>query len=132
MIIVKTNVWQYLVILLSVLSSSWIFKMSVKTFENNGTNIDENIVKLKLEESIKFLLYNHLVYIYAEETLWQACQTNWEPTLTQLTVKGHNWVSLTYYDFDSYLVITRLVHKERLDLCNHGITQNMQFAETTV
>ena len=26
--------------------------MSVKTFENNGTNIDENIVKLKLEESI--------------------------------------------------------------------------------
>ena len=132
MIIVKTNVWQYLVILLSVLSSSRIFKMSVKTFENNGKNIDENIKKLKLEESIKFLLYNHLVYIYAEEALWQACQTNCEPTLTQLTVKGHNWVSLTYCDFDSYLVITRLVHKERLDLCNHEITQTMQFAETTV
>ena len=42
--------------------------MSVKTFENNGKNIDENIVKLKLEVSIKFLLYNHLVYIYAQET----------------------------------------------------------------
>ena len=42
--------------------------MSVETFENNGKNIGESIVKLKLEESIKFLLYNHLVYIYAEET----------------------------------------------------------------
>ena len=42
--------------------------MSVETFENNGNNIGESIVKLKLEESIKFLLYNHLVYIYAEET----------------------------------------------------------------
>ena len=41
--------------------------MSVKTFENNGKSIGENIVKLKLEESIKFLLYNHLVYVYAEE-----------------------------------------------------------------
>ena len=38
--------------------------MSVKTFETNGKNIGENIVKLKLEESIKFLLFNHLVYIY--------------------------------------------------------------------
>ena len=42
--------------------------MSVETFENNGKSIGENIVKLKLEESIKFLLYNHLVYVYAEET----------------------------------------------------------------
>ena len=46
--------------------------MSLKTFENNGTNISENIVKLQLEQNIKFLLYNHLVYIYAEETdFWQ-------------------------------------------------------------
>ena len=42
--------------------------MSVKTFENNGNNISKNIVKLKLEQNIKSLLYNHLVYICAEET----------------------------------------------------------------
>ena len=42
--------------------------MSLKTFENNGKNNSENIVKLKLEQKIKFLLYNHLVYIFAEET----------------------------------------------------------------
>ena len=46
--------------------------MSVKTFENNGENISENIVKLKLEESIEFVLYNNWIYIYAEETdFWQ-------------------------------------------------------------
>ena len=33
--------------------------MSVKTFENNGKNISENIVKLKFDS----LLYNHLIYI---------------------------------------------------------------------
>ena len=27
--------------------------MSVKTFENNGKNISENIIKLKLEQNIK-------------------------------------------------------------------------------
>ena len=37
-------------------------------FGNNGKNISENIVKLKLEQNIKSLLYNHLVYICAEET----------------------------------------------------------------
>ena len=37
--------------------------MSVKTFENNGKTFSENIVKLKLEQNIKSLLYNHLVYI---------------------------------------------------------------------
>ena len=42
--------------------------MSVKTFENNGKNISENVVKLKLEQNIKSLLYNHLVYICAKET----------------------------------------------------------------
>ena len=39
----------------------------MKTFENNGNNISENIVKLKLKENIKSLVYNHLVYICAEE-----------------------------------------------------------------
>ena len=42
--------------------------MLVKTFGNNGKNISENIVKLKLEQNIKSLLYNHLVYICAEKT----------------------------------------------------------------
>ena len=37
-----------------------------------GKNIGENIVKLNLEQNIKSLLYNHLVYIDAEETdFWQ-------------------------------------------------------------
>ena len=41
--------------------------MSMKTFQNNGKNISENIVKLKLEQNIESLLYNHLVYTCAEE-----------------------------------------------------------------
>ena len=36
--------------------------MSVKISENNGKNITENILKLKLEQDIKSLLHNHLVY----------------------------------------------------------------------
>ena len=42
--------------------------MSVKTSENVGKSIDENIVKLKLEQKKKSLWYNRLVYICAEET----------------------------------------------------------------
>ena len=42
--------------------------MLVKIFEYNGKNISQNIVKLNLEQNIKSLLYNHLVYICAEET----------------------------------------------------------------
>ena len=68
MIIGKTSMWQYLVILLYILGSSKIFEMSVKTIDNNGKNISENIVKLKLEQNINFLLSDHLVYICAEET----------------------------------------------------------------
>ena len=72
MIIVKTSVWQYARILLHILGSSWIFKMLLKSFENNGKNISENIAKLKLEQNIKSQLYDHLVYICAEETdFWQ-------------------------------------------------------------
>ena len=48
--------------------SSQIFKMSAKSFENNGKNISKNIFKLKLEQNMKSLLYNHLIYICAEET----------------------------------------------------------------
>ena len=39
--------------------------MLVKTFENNGKN-SENIVKLNLDQNIKSLMYNHLVYIYVQ------------------------------------------------------------------
>ena len=42
--------------------------LHLKTFGNNGKNISENIVKLKLEQNIESLLYNHLVYICAEKT----------------------------------------------------------------
>ena len=42
--------------------------MLVKTFGNNGKNISKNILKLKLEQNIKSLLYDYLVYICAEET----------------------------------------------------------------
>ena len=46
--------------------------MPVKTFENNGKNISENIVQLKLEQNIKSLLCNHLVCICADETdIWR-------------------------------------------------------------
>ena len=42
--------------------------MLVKTFENNAKNISKNIAKLNLEQNIKPLLYNHLVYICEEKT----------------------------------------------------------------
>ena len=41
--------------------------MLAKIFESNGMN-SKNIVKLNLEQKIKSLLYDHLVYICAEET----------------------------------------------------------------
>ena len=41
--------------------------MSLEIFENNGKNI-EIIVRLKLDQNINSQLYNHLVYICAEET----------------------------------------------------------------
>ena len=35
--------------------------MPVKMFGNNGKNISENIVKWKLEQNNKSLMFNHLV-----------------------------------------------------------------------
>ena len=67
MIIFKTSVWQSLGFLLYILGTSSIFKISVKAFENNGKNISWNIGKPKFEQNIESLLYNHLVYICAEE-----------------------------------------------------------------
>ena len=59
-------------ILLCVLGSSEILKILVENFENNGKNINKNILKLKLEQNIESLLCNHLVKICAEETdIWQ-------------------------------------------------------------
>ena len=45
MITFNTSVWQFLRIIY-ILGSSSIFKMLVKTFENNGKNISKNILKL--------------------------------------------------------------------------------------
>ena len=42
--------------------------MPEKTFGNSGNTISENIVKPMLEQNIKSLLYDHLVYISTEET----------------------------------------------------------------
>ena len=68
MIIIKKSVCKYLGVLLYILGSSQILKMLVKTFDYTGKNISKNIVKLNFEQNIKSLLYNHLVYICAEET----------------------------------------------------------------
>ena len=43
--------------------------------------------------------------------------------MRQFKVKGHNWLSLAYCAFNS------LVHKESLGMCNHEITQIMQFVK---
>ena len=79
-----------------------------------------------MDEKIRSLLNNHLVFICAEETdFWQLYDTSagsdWKITSTQFTVKDHNGVSLTYGDFE-----------ERLGVCDHEIIQIMQFAKTTV
>ena len=50
---------------------------------------------------------------------------------TQFTVKDHNWGSLTYCDFKSYLVVTKLMYKEKLGVCDHKITEIMQSVETS-
>ena len=69
--------------------------MVVDTFGNNGKNISKNGVKLNWEQNIKSLLYNHLVYISAEEEdVWQfydkPARWHWKLTLIQFTVIGHN------------------------------------------
>ena len=43
----------------------------MKIFEDNSKIISENIVKRKLEQNIKFPLYNRLVIICAEEKHFQ-------------------------------------------------------------
>ena len=119
----------------TVLVSSYILKMLVKIFENNDKNITENIVKLKMEWNIKSLLYFYLACLSAWETdFWQVYDKPdkyyWEPNLKQ-TVKCHNWwVTLTYCDYNPFLVITRFIHEKRLGVRDHKITKTMQFAKT--
>ena len=47
--------------------------MSVKTCGSNRKNISENIVKLKLEQNIKSLLYNNLVYYVERNRIFDNC-----------------------------------------------------------
>ena len=82
------------------------------TFENNGMKISKNIVKLNLNQNTN--LYCTIIwspYVPKKHIFDKPARWDWELTLKQFKVKGHNWVSLRYYDFNLYLVITRLVHK---------------------
>ena len=111
--------------LLCILGKSYICKMPWKNFENNGKNIGENIVKLKLEQNIKSLLYKHLVYVYAQET--DFCNFT-----ISLSDKTENPLShRPQLRISLYLVITRLKNKERLRVCDHKITLIMTFTETS-
>ena len=100
---------------LYILGSPQIFKMLVKTFENNGKNISKNIINLNLKQHtnlyciIIWSIYVQRKHIFGnfiislpdktENSLWNGSQIR------------SNWVSLTYYDFNLYLVITRWIHK---------------------
>ena len=71
MIIVKTSVRQYLGILLYIIGSSWIFKMLVKTFENNGKNMSKSIVKLNFEKNINLCCIIILSTYVQGKQFWQ-------------------------------------------------------------
>ena len=64
----------------------------MKTFENNGKNISENIAELKLERKFKSLLYFPLGYICVEETDFENVMISL-PNKTKnplFRFKGHN------------------------------------------
>ena len=73
--------------------------------------------------------------MYAKETdFWlydKPVRLDWKPSSTQFTFKDHNWANLTNCDFNSYLVITRMIDKQSLGVCDHEITQIMQFSKTS-
>ena len=72
--------------------------MLVTTFENNRRNISKNIVKLNLKQSTN--LY---------------CITIWSTYVQRKHIFDKpNLVSLTYCDFNSYLVIPRFIHKFKI------------------
>ena len=84
--------------------------------------LDKNAMLALSPKPNAFVCWLDLVYICAEETdfltsLWQAYQVRLGTYFD--TVNGHNWVSLTYCDIISYLVITRLIHEERLGVLGH-------------
>ena len=88
--------------------------MLVTTFENNGRNISKNIVKLNLKE--KTNLYCIIIwstYVQRKHIFDKPVRWDWEHTLKEFAVKGHNWVSLTYCDFNLYLVVTRLIQTSK-------------------
>ena len=102
-----------------------LYKIS-KNFENNGRNIKDSIVKIKLEKT------SNLCWILIWSTHVQRKQIsdkfvinlpNETDTVTQLLV------SLEYYNFNLYLAITRLIHEERF-VCDHEIIKVKQIAET--
>ena len=103
----------------------------MKTFQNNGKNITENIIKLKLDHLFNLCcIATWSTYVQRKQIFDNFMITYDKLTLAQFTVKGHNWVSLTYCDFNSYLVITRFIHEERLGVCDHEITPLTIFYET--
>ena len=72
-----------------------------------------------------------MVYTCAEETnFWQVCDKPAKWNWHGYSATGHNWVSLEYYNFNLYLAITRLIHEERLVVCDHEIIKVKQIAET--
>ena len=70
--------------------------MLVKIMERTLVKIFENICAEKTDFS-KF---------YDKPARW-----DWQLTLGQFTVKGHNWFSFTYCDFNLYFIVTRLIHE---------------------
>ena len=95
----------------------------MKTFQNNRKNITENIIKLKLDHSFNFCcIATWSTYVQRKQISDNFMISYDKLSLAQFTVKGHNWVSLTYCDFNSYSVITRFIHEERLGVCDHEIT----------
>ena len=86
--------------------------MLVTTFENNGRNISKNIVKLNLKQNTNlYCIIIWSTYVQRKHIFDKPARYDWELTSKQSTVKGHSWVSLTYCDFNLYLVITRWIHK---------------------
>ena len=95
----------------------------MKTFQNNGKNITENIIKLKLDHSFNLCcIATWSTYVQRKQISDNFMISYDKLSLAQFAVKGHNWVSLTYCDFNSYSVITRFIHEERLGVCDHEIT----------
>ena len=92
-----------------------IFKMLVKMLENIGKNISKNIVKLNLKANNNlYCIIIWCTYVQRKHIFDKPVRWDWQLTLKQFTVKDHNSVSLNY-DLNLYLVITRLIHKFKIN-----------------